>query len=357
MAVELDQPRGPVFPAPRPRGSWIGFVLFLALAVAALWFLERILTALLLLFLVVVVSMALSMPVQALRRRGVPRRAATTIVLALFLAALALIGWLIIPRVAEQVAVLVDRLPELVERLNAQMTDLLARYPDLQGWVANGSSPDLGAAFEGVSNFSLRLLGGIALTIIFLSGVIGLVSRPRPVLRFYVGSLPHRYRRTGVRAYRRALRTIGGWAEAAFFVGMIEFVLVFAVLSWLEVPGALVWAALAFFVEFIPRIGNYLMSIPPVIVALSVSPLLALYVALFYLVMGELIGAFVAPRIGGAAMRIHPVLLLFNALAFALAFGLLGALVATPAAAVYTSFYSEFYLRRYRAAGRSESED
>ena len=65
----------------------------------------------------------------------------------------------------------------------------------------------------------------------------------------------------------------------------------------------------------------------------------------------------VAPRIGGAAMRIHPVLLLFNALAFALAFGLLGALVATPAAAVYTAFYSEFYLRRYREADRSEAED
>lgn len=357
MAVDLNPPRGPVFPAPRPRGSWIGFVLTAALAVAALWFLERILTALLLLFLVVVVSMALSMPVQALRKHGVPRRAASAIVLALFLAALALIGWLIIPRVAEQVATLVDRLPELIERLNRQIADLLSRYPDLQGWVANGSTPDLGAAFEGVSNLSLRVLGGIALTIIFLSGVIGLVSRPRPVLRFYIGSLPRRHRRTGVRAYRRALRSIGGWAEAAFFVGMIEFVLVFIVLTWLDVPGALVWAALAFFVEFIPRIGNYLMSIPPVIVALAVSPMLAVYVALFYLVMGELIGAFVAPRIGGAAMRIHPVLLLFNALAFALAFGLLGALVATPAAAVYTAFYSEFYLRRYREADRSEAEE
>ena len=36
MAVDINQPRGPVLPAPRPRGSWIGFVLTAALAVILL---------------------------------------------------------------------------------------------------------------------------------------------------------------------------------------------------------------------------------------------------------------------------------------------------------------------------------
>jgi predicted PurR-regulated permease PerM len=63
--------------------------------------------------------------------------------------------------------------------------------------------------------------------------------------------------------------------------------------------------------------------------------------------MSEIMGAFVNPRIGGAAMAIHPLLLLFFALAFALAFGVLGALVATPAAAFFTAFYSEFYMKRH----------
>ena len=343
--------RGPI--PPRPRTTWIGFVLAAAGAVVTLWFLQRILTALLLLFLIVVVAMALSVPVAFFRRRGLGPRLAPALVLFLFIASLALVGWLVIPRVAAQVILLVERLPDLITSLNGQLADLLDRHPELQGLFAgNGGAPDLSPAavgvFAGVSSVSLGLLGALALTIIFLSGVISVVSNPKPIVRAYIASLPLQHRFAGVRAYRRAQRSIAGWTKATLIIGIIEFIAVFIVLSLLEVPGALVWAALAFFVEFIPRIGNYLMAIPPVLVSLTVGPMTAIWVALFYFLMGEIIGGFVAPRIGGAAMAIHPLLLLFFALAFALAFGLLGALVATPAAAFFTAYYSEFYMRRHR---------
>jgi len=348
--MQADGQRAPI----RPRGSWIGFVVAAGAAVAALWFLQKILTALLLLFLVLVVGIALSAPIQWLAKRGLGPRLSTLVVMILFFASLGLVGALVIPRVAAQLAVLVERLPDLLVRLNTQIMSLLDRRPELQRLVGeSGGIPDFSPAalglFEGVGSFSLGLLGAVALTIIFLSGVISVVQRPLPILRAYIGSLPVPHRRAGVRAYRRAARSIVGWTKASVIIGSIEFVLVFAFLTWLDVPGALVWAALAFFVEFIPRIGNYLMAIPPVLVSLTLGPLTAVWVALFYLVMGELMGAFVAPRIGGAAMAIHPLLLLFFALAFALAFGLLGALVATPAAAFFAAFYSEFYMKRQRA--------
>lgn len=354
MQAEEQRRGGPVMPAARPRGSWLGFVVAAAAAVATLWFLERILTAILLMFLVAVVAIALTAPINWFCRRGVSKRWASPLVLLLFIATLVLVGWLVIPRVVTQIAFLFERLPQLILQMNGQIVELLGRYPQLQALVAGGGgAPDLSPAalglFQGVGSFSLGLLGGIALTIIFLSGVISVVINPRPILKAYVGSLPLRHRRAGVRAYRKAVRSIIGWTEATVIIGSIEFVLVFAFLRALNVPGALVWAALAFFVEFIPRIGNYLMAIPPVLVALTISPMTAVYVALFYFAMGEIIGGMVAPRIGGAAMQIHPLLLLFFALAFALAFGLLGALVATPAAAFFTAFYSEFYMKRNRA--------
>ena len=73
---------------------------------------------------------------------------------------------------------------------------------------------------------------------------------------------------------------------------------------------------------------------------------MAVWVALFYLVSNEILGSVVAPKIRGATMQLHPVLLIFFTLAFALAFGLLGAIVATPAAAFFSAFYSEFYMKR-----------
>ncbi len=345
--------RGPITPAPRPRASWLGFVFAAGAAIAALWFLQKILTALLLLFLMLVVGIALSAPIDWMARRGVPRRIGKPVVLLLFFATLVLVGWLVIPRVAAQLVVLIERLPDLLLRINAQIVGLLDRNPELQRLVADsGGIPDISPAalglFQGVGSLSLGLLGGVALTIIFLSGLISVVQRPRPVLRAYIGCLPSRHRLAGVRAYRRAARAVVGWTKASVFIGTIEFVLVFFFLSWLDVPGALVWAALAFFVEFIPRIGNYLMAIPPVLVALTLGPLTAVWVALFYFAMGEIIGAFVAPRIGGAVMAIHPLLLLFFALAFALAFGVLGALVSAPAAAFFAAYYGEFYLKRHQ---------
>ena len=68
--------------------------------------------------------------------------------------------------------------------------------------------------------------------------------------------------------------------------------------------------------------------------------------------MNELLGNFLAPRIRGETMQLHPVLLLFFSLAFARAFGVLGAMVATPAAAFFSAFYNEFYLRRGRPTTR-----
>jgi predicted PurR-regulated permease PerM len=70
------------------------------------------------------------------------------------------------------------------------------------------------------------------------------------------------------------------------------------------------------------------------------------WVIVFYVVSNEILGSFVAPKIRGQTMQLHPVLIIFFTLAFALAFGLLGALVATPAAAFFSAFYSEFYLKR-----------
>lgn len=343
-------------PPPNPRRStlftsWIGFVAAAAGAIVMLWFLQKIVVALLVLFMILVVSIALSAPVRWLVRRGLSRRLAAVLVIATFFAVLALLGWLVIPEVAQQIGQLVERLPSLIAGINQQIADLFVRYPDLQQAVrSSGVSPNVGPAFlnlfRGVGDFSLGLLGALALTIIFLSGVVNVVLDPQPILRAYLGSLPVEQRRAGMRAYRRASRSVVGWTEAALILGTIESILVFVVLSLLDIPGALVWAALAFFAEFIPRIGNYIMAIPPVLVALTLGPMTALWVALFYYAMGELLGTFVQPRIGGATMNLHPLMLIFFALAFALAFGLLGAIAATPAAAFFSAYYSEFYMKR-----------
>ena len=345
----------PVATSPK-RGSFLSSVGALVAAggaaIVILWFLQKIVTALLLLFFALVVAIALSAPVNWFCRRGMPRHWAAILTLLLFFGSVGLLFALVIPRLVSQVAILLDNLPALIIGIEQQMAALLTRYPDLQPVTGpNGNEgamlvPSVGELFREVSGLSLSLIGGLALTIIFFTTVAYVVLDPRPILKGYLGSLPVAQRRAGMRAYRRASRSVVGWTKASLVIGAIQSVAVFIFLSIMDVPGALVWAALAFFADFIPRIGGYVMAFPPVVLALTLGPMTALWVALFYLVSNEILGSIVAPKIRGTTMQLHPVLLIFFTLAFALAFGLLGAIVATPAAAFFSAYYSEFYMRR-----------
>ena len=112
----------------------------------------------------------------------------------------------------------------------------------------------------------------------------------------------------------------------------------------MKVPGAWVWGALALFAELIPRIGFYIMSIPPLLVGLSVSPFTALWILIFFLALDEVLGDFVMPRLRSTTMNVHPVSTIFLLLAMGSAFGLVGALLSTPLAAIIKAYYEEFYL-------------
>jgi predicted PurR-regulated permease PerM len=348
------QPPSPVL---RSRvAAYLALVFGAAAAVVVLWFLFKVMTAVLLLFFALVVTIALAAPVRWFMRRGVSRKLAAALTFAIFLGVVVAMVALIAPMIAAQVLRLLKRLPDFINDLNQQMAALFVQYPELQGLLAADASalegvvPPVGDLFGGALGVSLSLLAFLALLVIFLSFVLYTLLDPAPIVRGYLGSLPTEYRRPGARALARASRAVVGWTKAALILGLIQAVAVFAFLTWMEVPGALVWAALAFFAEFIPRIGGYVMAAPPVLISLTLGPMTALWVALFYLVSNELLGNFVAPRIRGTTMQLHPVLLLFFTLAFALAFGLLGAIVATPAAAFFSAYYGEFYLKRGSAA-------
>ena len=331
--------------------SWLGLALAAGAAVVLLWFLQKVITAILLLFFAIVVAIALSAPVAWFERRGIRRRWAAVLTLLIFFATIILLGALVIPRLVEQAVLLIRELPEFILRLQDQLAALLTRYPDLQPFVAvdgaaAASSPTPIEVFRDVSGFSLSLLGWVALMIIFFSTVAYIVLDPKPIIRAYYGSLPLVHRRAGMRAYRRATMAVIGWTKASLVIGAIQALATLIFLTFMEVPGALVWAALAFFSDFIPRIGGYVMALPPVVLSLTLGPMTAIWVALFYLVSNEILGTIVAPKIRGAAMKLHPVLLIFFTVAFAIAFGVLGAIVATPAAAFAAAYYSEFYLKR-----------
>jgi predicted PurR-regulated permease PerM len=99
------------------------------------------------------------------------------------------------------------------------------------------------------------------------------------------------------------------------------------------------WVAVT---ELIPYLGPWLGAIPPVIYALVVDPVSAIWVTLLFLGIHQIEGHVVVPKVMGSALRLHPLLVIFGLLAGAELYGLPGVFVALPLLAVLRAIWEFF---------------
>jgi predicted PurR-regulated permease PerM len=323
-------------------------IVFGALVVALIWFFNEAMTIILLVAIAAILSILLNVPVVWLERRKVSRTMATLLVLISLLVLLAMLGWLIIPRLADDIAAFSTNIPEYLSRLQSLVQEKLNDYPSLREHFSGGSPAasqiisSLPSLLGRFGTYSLSLLGTLVLLVVLLSLVTYIVIDPRPILQLYLRLFPRQRRRQAVRAFHQGSKASIAWIWSNIVVGAMEAVAVTVVLLWLDIPGALIWGTLALFAELIPRIGGYIMGVPPTLVALSVSPMTALYVAIFYIVLQIVAGEIIAPKVRSSQMKMHPALIIIMVLALGSVFGLLGALIATPLTGFLVAYVDEF---------------
>ena len=108
---------------------------------------------------------------------------------------------------------------------------------------------------------------------------------------------------------------------------------------------ALLFGAWVAFTEVLPYLGPWLGAIPPAIYALVVHPFSVIWVVLLFLVIHQVEGHVVVPKVMGSVLRLHPLLVIFGLLAGTNIDGLIGALVALPLLAVGRAVW-EFFSER-----------
>jgi predicted PurR-regulated permease PerM len=113
--------------------------------------------------------------------------------------------------------------------------------------------------------------------------------------------------------------------------GLIVAVIDGIVLYLMGVPGAFVWAVLAFVTNFIPNIGFVIGVIPPALIALlEGGPGLMLAVIAVYSVINFVIQSIIQPRYVGDAVGLTPTITMLSLVFWAWLLGPLGALLAVP---------------------------
>ena len=345
--------------ATRDRSSSVYGALLRALLVAGsvfvlAWIASTISLVLLFAFAAVIIAIALNGPVTWLERRRVPRVAGTLGILLCIGLTMTGVALLVGSKVVQQGADLADNAPQLLDGLEVRSDRLFGSNSELdRAFEPNRSAasihallPRVGDIVTRVGQLSLGLAALVVLSITWITVVAYLVIEPRSMLRALLRIAPAGERDAFERTYVVFARMVLGWLWANVLAGLVEGALVAAFLSLINLPGAFVWAVLASVSVFIPKVGAWIMALPPFLVALATDPGMALWIVVFYVVMNEIMSDVVLPRVQGHGMKVHTAYLVVFVLAFASSFGLLGAVVATPFAGLVAAIWDEFVLSR-----------
>ncbi|MEO6455904.1 MAG: AI-2E family transporter [Ginsengibacter sp.] len=328
--------------------------IFLAAAIVVLlWLFYKMVSVILLLLFAIVLSLAINGPVVKLEKMKIKRGWAAAIVFAIIFMSFAAIALLVGPKINKQISLLITNLPAYAIQASEKMSSWFTEYPELQKQIKINPAtvsdwfPSIPSTLMQVGNFSLSLLTQVLIVIVFISMVAYMITNPRPLFELYLLMFPPSQRDKATIAFSRISVMVRGWMKSNLIGGFINATLVTVFLNIMDVPGAFVWGALAFFTEFIPRIGFFIKALPPILVALSINGYTATWVTVFYLASDEIMADFIMPKVRSNTMKIHPVSILFVVLAMGAAFGFMGILLATPLTAIIKAYFEVFYINKF----------
>jgi len=130
-------------------------------------------------------------------------------------------------------------------------------------------------------------------------------------------------------------KVVGGFIRGQLIDGAIVGTMIFVMLLILHVPYALLIGVSAGLLNFIPYAGAVIGFIPSVLLALAYNgPTNALLVAIFFAVIQQIDGNFVAPRVLKDAVGLSPLYIIISILVGSELFGIVGTFLAVPVAAM-----------------------
>lgn len=356
------QPAEPRLPSPaEDRGfGWrvaetTAIVLGVLLLASLLWFAADVL---LLLFGAVLLAALLRAATNgAVGLTGLGDGWALALVLLLGTGGLIALGWVLVPRVIDQIPDLVDSLATTLGRLEqtlglgelaqdvVQDLDLVDVLPSPAG-ILGGATGLISSTFGVLANVVIVSVIGIYLAAdpeLYLRGVQRLVP---------IG------RRERARALLMELgRTLRWWMVGQLVSMSAVGLLSYAGLSLLGVPLALTLAVVAFFLTFIPFIGPLLSAIPVILVAFSEGPTTALYAFLLYSAIQMLEGYLLTPNVQRRSVALPPALTIAAQVLLGVLVGALGVVLATPLAATALVVVNQLYVEKALGDDRPTPSD
>jgi len=325
--------------------SWTIVKGLLILAVAALLIFLR--DIVLLVLVAVLIATLIDPFADWMQKRNLPRGLAVILVYIALALMATLAGVLVVPNVVSETSSLVTKYaPYLEETIELEQVVEQVRVsianPDFASLVETIRQSGISDAFPDVVSFLFSVFGGFLTAILILVLAFYFVVEEGAVKKAALSITPKAYREPVRKALVQGRVRIGYWIRGQLLLMFIVFLITYTILSLLGVPFALVLALLAGLLEIIPFIGPILASIPAILIALSVSPLQAVFVAISYFLLQQVEGDYLTPKIMQKVAGLNPIASIVAVLVgFKLA-GVIGALISIPVTMVLGVIWIEW---------------
>lgn len=321
-----------LFPAQRWR-----LMLILAGSAVAAWLLRDVLRAVAMQALAAVILMLLALPLCRRLEKQCAGGIAAALSLAMLLLGAGLTVVLLFPPAAEQVEALMASLPVLAENLEgslARLTDWLqARGIDMAPMresVLGRLTEAAGSLVSRAVSMAASLIGSLSKVLLSPLMAFYFLRDRRRIAAWLTLLLPVKSRARGVRAAREMKRETAAFLRGQLILSLIVGGMTGIALAIVGVPGWLLLGVLMGVLELVPYIGPVIAGVPAVLLALQSGWVKALWTVAVLVVIQEVEGAILSPRLVGGATALHPLAVLLLVSAGGMIGGALGMVAAIP---------------------------
>lgn len=326
------------------RYALVGLVITCAIA----WMLYLVRDTLLLIYVAALVAIGLAPLVSAMEQQqlprigSLPRWGAILVIYTVLIGIIVGVALMVVPPLVDQARALWSATPGMIERGQQWLIErgLLSRELTFQEAVEQspvGGSDAVGTVIGAVWG----LVGGIfGLVTILILAFYFLLDSDRIVSTF-VSLFPKGERARVEGACVSVSTKVSAWLGGQLLLAGIIGSTAAIGLVLLGVPYFFVLALIAGLGEMIPIVGPLLAAIPAVAVAFTVSPTVALAVAVFFILQQQFENHVLVPKVMERQVGVRAVGVIIALLIGGSLLGIVGAILAVPTAAILQVLFHE----------------
>ena len=294
---------------------------------------------------------------------GISRRPVCIVAALLTLCAIiALVVGLVMPEMVECVKFIIAEIPPLLERMlesdtaRAIMPDGVAAELEKIDWgslvdsAINVIKSGIGSAFNTVVDLVSSVFSGIVTAFICIIFAVYVLANKETLLA-QTQRLMKNYLRPAWLEKTRQLLSLLNSSFHKYIVGQCTEAVILGVLCMLgmlifQFPYAAMIGALVAFMALIPVAGAFIAAAVGALMILTVSPLKALLFVVFFVVLQQLEGNLIYPKVVGKSVGLPAMWVLAAITVGGTVIGIVGMLIAVPIASVVYRLISEDMAKR-----------